>query len=308
MLTKCLQSLAAQRTKAGEVIVAWQGDDSETRDTVSRMRECVGFDLRAVHCPAPGIVPAENAALDASTGEIILLIDDDAIAPVDWIERHLAYYDDPHVGAVGGPYDNFLLDGTAYPKRAVEPVGELKWYGKSSGNMHDHSPQWQNRAPREIAHLVGNNMSLRRTAFDRMEDGLRPYWQNFEMEVCLQVKARGYKVLFDFQNKVQHYPTGLAYSPGRDGDLQVKIYNGAYNYAFVLGKHTPWHLRAVRLSYLLGVGSVNAPGVIAVLPATSRYGHLGRELSILLKTWQSHIAGWRAGSKKRMSTPNLSRN
>jgi len=308
MLTKCLQSLAAQRTKAGEVIVAWQGDDSETRDTVSRMRECVGFDLRAVHCPAPGIVPAENAALDASTGEIILLIDDDAIAPVDWIERHLSYYDNPRVGAVGGPYDNFLLDGTAYPKRAVEPVGELKWYGKSSGNMHDHSPQWQNRAPREIAHLVGNNMSLRRTAFDRMEDGLRPYWQNFEMEVCLQVKARGYKVLFDFQNKVQHYPTGLAYSPGRDGDLQVKIYNGAYNYAFVLGKHSPWHLRAVRLGYLLGVGSVNAPGVIAVLPATSRYGHLGRELSILLKTWQSHIAGWRAGSKKRMSTPNLSRN
>ena len=308
MLTKCLQSLAAQSTKPDEVIVAWQGDDSETRDVASRMRECVGFDLRAVHCPAPGIVPAENAALDASTGEIILLIDDDAIAPVDWIEKHLAHYDDPRVGAVGGPYDNFLLDGTAYPKRAVEPVGELKWYGKSSGNMHDHSPQWQSRAPREIAHLVGNNMSLRRTAFGRMEDGLRPYWQTFEMEVCLQVKARGYKVLFDFQNKVQHYPTGLAYSPGRDGDLQVKIYNGAYNYAFVLGKHTPWHLRAVRLGYLLGVGSVNAPGVIAVLPATSRYGHLGRELSILLKTWQSHIAGWRAGSKKRMSTPNLSRN
>jgi glycosyltransferase involved in cell wall biosynthesis len=308
MLTKCLQSLAAQSTKPGEVIVAWQGDDSPTRDTVSRMHDCVGFDLRAVHCPAPGIVPAENAALDASTGEIVLLIDDDAIAPVDWIERHLSYYDDPRVGAVGGPYDNFLLDGTAYPKRAVEPVGVLKWYGKSSGNMHDHSPQWQNRAPREIAHLVGNNMSLRRAAFDRMEDGLRPYWQTFEMEVCLQVKARGYKVLFDFQNKVQHYPTGLAYSPGRDGDLQIKIYNGAYNYAFVLGKHSPWHLRAVRLAYLLGVGSVNAPGVIAVLPATSRYGHLGRELSILLKTWQSHIAGWRAGSKKRLSTPNLSRN
>ncbi len=122
------------------------------------------------------------------------------------------------------------------------------------------------------------------------------------MEVCLQVKARGYKVLFDFQNKVQHYPTGLAYSPGRDGDLQVKIYNGAYNYAFVLGKHTPWHLRAVRLGYLLASDLSTLPEYCSVAGDFALRAP-GRELSNLLKTWQSHIAGWRAGSKRRASTP-----
>ena len=298
-LTTCLKSLAIQTTRPDEVIVAWQGEDSETSRTVSRMRECVPFDLRLVHCPEPGIVPAENAALDASAGEIILLIDDDAIAPTDWIARHLAHYDDPEVGAVGGPYDNFGQDGVAFPKREVEPIGTLSWYGRPTGNMYDHVPGWESRAPEEIVHVVGNNMSVRRIAFGRMEEGLRPYWQAFEMDVCLQVKARGYKVLFDFQNKVQHHPTSAAYSPGRSGDLQVKIYNGAYNHAFVLGKHSPWHLRPIRLGYLLGVGSVSTPGLVAVLPAVSRYGNLRRELMILLKTWQSHISGWRAGSRRR---------
>lgn len=306
-LANCLESLALQTAKPDEVIVAWQGEDSDTFQTVSRLRECASFDLRIVHCPVPGIVPAENTALDASTGEIILFIDDDAIAPAQWIARHLVHYDDPQVGAVGGPYDNFDHNGIAFPKRELEPVGWLTWYGKAIGNTYDHTPAWKSRAPREIVHVTGNNMSVRRIAFDRLEEGLRPYWQLFEMDVCLQVKAHGYKVLFDFQNKVQHYPTSTAYSPGRSGDLQVKIYNGAYNHAFVLGKHSPWYLRPIRLGYLLGVGSVSAPGIMAVLPAASRYGNLRRELMILPKTWQSHISGWRAGSARRTTTPKRSR-
>jgi glycosyltransferase involved in cell wall biosynthesis len=305
-LTNCLKSLASQSTRPDEVIVAWQGEDSETFRTVSRMRECVPFDLRPVHCPEPGIVPAENAALDASAGDIILLIDDDAIAPADWIARHVAHYDDPRVGAVGGPYDNFGQDGIAFPKRDIEPIGRLTWYGRPTGNMYDHVPLWQSRAPREIVHVVGNNMSVRRIAFDRMEEGLRPYWQAFEMEVCLQVKAHGYKVLFDFQNKIQHYPTSAAYSPGRSGDLQVKVYNAAYNHAFVLAKHSPSYLRPIRLGYLLGVGSVSAPGIVAVLPAISRHGNWRRELTIMFKTWDSHISGWRAGSKRRTTVSKRS--
>lgn len=298
-LTTCLQSLAAQTTKPDEVIVAWQGDDTETLRIGSSMRERMPFSLRFAHCQSAGIVPAENAALEASSGEIILLIDDDAIAPPRWIARHLVHYEDPKVGAVGGPYENFDADGVAFPKRENEPLGKLAWYGKAVGNMYDHVTSWEKRTPAEVDHLVGNNMSVRRAAFQRMEPGLRPYWQAFEMELCLQVKGRGYKVLFDFQNKVRHYPTSGAYSPGRSGDLQIKIYNGAYNHAFVLGKHSPWYLRPIRLAYLLLVGSVGAPGIVALVPAASRFGHPERELKILFKTWKSNVSGWRAGSRRR---------
>jgi GT2 family glycosyltransferase len=297
-LTTCLQSLAVQTVKPNEVIVAWQGDDSETLDTISRMRSLCALNIRDVHCPVPGIVPAENAALNASSGEIILLIDDDAVAPAEWIARHLRHYSDPRTGAVGGPYDNFDRDGRPFPKRASEPIGRLSWYGKPFGNMYDQETGWQSRTPREIDHVVGNNMSVRRAAFERMEEGLKPYWQAFEMDLCLQVKAHGYKVLFDFENRIQHYPTNTVYMAGRDGDLQVKVYNAAYNHAFVLGKHSPKHLRYSRLLYLLLVGSIRAPGAITFLPAIAKYGHPRRELRIFLNTWQSRVSGWRAGSAK----------
>jgi glycosyltransferase involved in cell wall biosynthesis len=83
-LRTCLRSLATQTLAPGEVIVAWQGDDTPTRDLAESCISEVGYTLRVLHAPQ-GIVPAENHALANATGEIILLIDDDAIAPPDWL-------------------------------------------------------------------------------------------------------------------------------------------------------------------------------------------------------------------------------
>jgi len=222
-----------------------------------------------------------------------------AVAPPDWLDRHLAHYADPTVGAVGGPASSFYQDGTPFPTRAVEPTGRMTWFGKAHGNMYDHVPEWRDRPPQDVDHLVGYNMSLRRTAFDRFEAGLRPYWQFFEGEACFQVKARGFRVVFDFANVVEHRPTNTAYMPSRDGDLQVKVYNGAFNRAFVLAKHSPAALRPWRLLYVLGVGTVNTPGLLAFCVALRRYGHPRRELRILGRTLGHHIAGWRAGARAR---------
>jgi hypothetical protein len=144
-------------------------------------------------------------------------------------------------------------------------------------------------------------MSLRRTAFDQFEDNLKPYWQFFELEACLQVKARGRRVLVDFGNVVQHHPTNSAYTGGRDGDLRVKVYNAAYNHSFILAKHSALLLRPFRLLYLLLVGSVGSPGVAAYFVAVRRHGHPIREAAILGRTWQHVVAGWRAGTRHRRS-------
>ena len=72
------------------------------------------------------------------------------------------------------------------------------------------------RKPEAVDHLVGYNMSLRRAAFDRFEEALRPYWQMFELDACLQVRRRGFRVMFDFGNVVEHHPTNTAYVGGRD--------------------------------------------------------------------------------------------
>lgn len=296
-LVRCLQGLAAQTRPPEDVCVVWQGDDTATRDSALSMAGEFGTRLHVVHCPEVGIVPAENTALAHATGDIILLIDDDAVAPPTWLARCLAYYADPSVGAVGGPADNFTADGTPFPRRSNEPIGQMHWSGRLSGNMFDHVEAWRTRTAIDVDHLIGGNLSLRRSAFDRFETGLKPYWQFFELEVCLQVKSRGFRVVFDFDIVVQHFPTNPVFVAGRDGDLTVKIYNPAYNQAFILGRYTTGLRRLASLAYLFGVGTSGGPGLIGSIYCMAKYGHMTRELKILRQTLANRVAGWKAGSE-----------
>ena len=296
-LVACLTALAKQTVLPGEVLVVWQGDDLQTKDVTVRMAEQLPYRLVVLHSPDPGIVPAENLALESATGDVIYLTDDDVIPPPGWLERFLRFYADPSVGAVGGPADNYFQGSSLFERRKVEPVGRLTWFGRVYGNMYSQAVEWRDRPPTVVDHLVGYNMSLRRSAFDRFVAGLRRYWQLFELDACLQVRARGYRILFDYGNVVDHYPTNTAFSGGRDGDLHVKVYNPAYNHAYIFARHTRGLLRAVRLSYLLLIGSVSTPGLIAAILAWRRYGHFHREIRILLRTWAAVVSGWRAGSR-----------
>ena len=296
ILAVCLEHLAA-RASPGEVIVVWQADDLATRDEAEHFRDALPCPLRVVHSPEAGVVAAENAALDAASGEVVLLLDDDSVAPPDWVGRHLAHYADPTVGAVGGPADNFW-QGAYLADRTAEPVGTIAWYGRRHGNMYDHPPDWRHgprgrRSPRRLQH----EPPPRRV--DRFESALKPYWQSFEMDACLQVKARGYRVVFDFANVVEHRPNNTAYDGKREGDLAIKVDNAAYNAAFVLAKHTPPGLRPWRLLYLLGVGSTATPGLVAYPMAVRRFGGPLRELGVLGRAMKNHLAGWRAGSARR---------
>lgn len=299
-LARCLGSLSGLETKPDEVIVVWQGDDVGTRDRAESLRDGLGCPLSLVHSPEPGVVAAENAGRDAAVGEILILIDDDATAPPDWVARHVSHYRDPKVGAVGGPAVNHDVEtGEPFKPWPREPIGKLTTLGKFIGHMHDQDPAWRDREPIEVDHLVGYNMSLRKVAIDRFESGLRRYWQMFEADACLQASAKGYKVLFDFANVVNHYPTNSTYDGKRDGDLSVKVYNGAYNHAYLMAKHSPFGLRLPRLLNMLLVGSTSMPGLLGSLVCMKRYGNPLRELKILANTWKARFEGWSDGRKAR---------
>jgi len=297
MLDRCLRSLVAQGRPPDEVIVVWQGDDSATREATRSFAGATPFELKVLHLPKPGIVPAENLALSVAIGEVIFLIDDDAVAPPNWIERHLAHYADPRVGAVGGPANNHRLDGTPFPKRGLDVIGRVRWYGKCDGNMYDHPDHWKSRQVREVDHLVGYNLSFRRSALERFDDRLRPYWQRFELDACLQIKARGFRVLFDFGNRVDHYPTNIAFDGRRDSQLDLRNYNPAYNEAYVLSKHSRGYLRPIRLGYLLALGNISSPGVVGFAVAVARFRKPRREAIIFVRCMFAKVQGWSAGRR-----------
>lgn len=301
-LMACLRSLAAQTHPPDEVAVVWQGQDEATRDAARESASWFGSHtcLMILHHPTPGIVPAENRALEATQGDLVLLIDDDAVAPVDWIARHLERHRDPQIGAVGGPARNHFPDGTPYPIREHEPIGHLGHRGRVIGNMYDHPDTWRDRTPRPVDHLVGYNLSLKRAAFDRFEECLKPYWQLFELEVCLQVRARGFQVVFDFGNVVQHHPTNATYAPGRAGDLNVKVINPAYNLAFILAKHTRRPLQLIQRGlWTFSVGTSAEPGPLALPWSIQRYGRPWIEMGLAIQVARARWEGWRAGRAAR---------
>jgi glycosyltransferase involved in cell wall biosynthesis len=291
ILRRCLARLAEQTRPPDEIIVVWQSDDSATRDAATSAAlelPALSPRLRVVRSALRGVVPAENTALDAASGEIILLIDDDALAPPEWVQRHLAFYDDPRIGAVGGPADNVHPTGEPFPRRDRWPGGRLRWYGRLTGNMYDQPVAWRTRPAEALDHLVGYNMSLRRAAFGRFEEALRPYWQMFELDACMEVRRRGFRVMFDFGNVVEHHPTNTAYVGGRDGDLEVSIYNAAYNHSYILAKRQPGVARALaQRAYTYGVGTTGVPGLLGAIKGVIRFGRPAREWAILLNTWKA---------------------
>jgi GT2 family glycosyltransferase len=301
-LAACLRSLAAQCLLPKEVIVVWQADDAATRESVERMQADLPYVLKLLHSDVIGIVPAENLALDHASGAWIALIDDDAAAPTDWLERMSPLLDDPSVGAVGGPITNYAPAGNRFPTRDVEPAARWPWYGLPVGNMTDHPDEWRSRGRVMADHLAGSNMALRRSAFGRFEERLRPYWQSFELEVCRQVASRGYKIIFDYANIVNHLPLNTVYAGGRDSDLDIKIFNSAFNLGFVNAKHSPIPLLPIRLLIQLLVGRTATPGVLAMIVAIARYGHPLREFRILAQVWRSTISGWVVGLHRRIRT------
>jgi hypothetical protein len=300
-LRACLAALGSQTVAPAEVVVVWQADDTPSRDAALAAVAGLPLPVRLVHSEEQGIVPAENAGLAAARGDVVLLTDDDAVPPPEWVARHLRHYARPDVGAVGGPVMNRRPDGRPFPERRQEPVGRLTWFGRAIGNLHDHPAAWSGRAPADVDHLTGPNLSFRRGLLPAFERHLKPYWQTFELDACLQIRSTGHRVVLDFANPVVHVPSAPTFLEGRDGDLALKVFNAAHNLALVLAKHSGAPLAPWRLLYLLLVGSTAVPGLLGAVRAARRFGRPAREAAILAGTWRAHLAGWRAGRRCRLA-------
>ena len=78
-LSKCLASLAAQRSAPGEVVIVDNSEDGNARDI------CRQFpDFRYVHEPHAGLSRARNTGIQASQFDIVAFTDDDVEAHPGW--------------------------------------------------------------------------------------------------------------------------------------------------------------------------------------------------------------------------------
>jgi GT2 family glycosyltransferase len=104
-LTDCIESLHAQSTAPDELVVVV--DHNEL--LAARLRQLAGqrtWNLRVVESTEPrGLSGARNAGIAATTGELTLFIDDDAVAEPTWLDELVAPFADPTTSAAGGRID-----------------------------------------------------------------------------------------------------------------------------------------------------------------------------------------------------------
>ena len=102
-LARCLAALQRQSRAPDEVVVVARADDDATHMCLRDPAVPGKLPLSVALVDVPGQVAALNRGLDAATGDIIAITDDDAAPHADWVGRIAgAFENDARLGALGG--------------------------------------------------------------------------------------------------------------------------------------------------------------------------------------------------------------
>lgn len=198
-LARCLKALQRLEWPGVEVVVVDASSTDETRDLVEPQGGCMYLSVP----PHLAAIPyQENYGVEAASGDIIAMIDDDAIPEPDWIEQLVRAFEiGPEVGVVGGRG----IDATYWPWDGHSPIGRLLPDGRRTQGFNGNPGQII-----DVDYVVGLNMAFRREVFkevggfDERFEGTAAF---FEPDFCLRVRRRGYKVLFNPCAVVYHLPS-----------------------------------------------------------------------------------------------------
>jgi GT2 family glycosyltransferase len=149
-LEVALRSLAPQvAAHGGELVVVDDGPGAETREAAARC----GAEYLA-NPRTPGLNGARNAGIEATTGELVVLVDDDIEVREGWL--------DALVAAAGRDPDVDVLTG---PIRARFEDHDLRFCGREKPPI-THVDLGD--AELDVDFAWGANLAIRRTTFDRV--------------------------------------------------------------------------------------------------------------------------------------------
>jgi len=178
-LISAAESVRDQTTSVGELLVVIDHNDQ----LLSKAKVAMPWARVIASTGTVGLSGARNTGIAASAGDVILFLDDDAVAEPDWVTNMLLPYDAPHVLGVGG---------------AAHPVWEQsapRWWPAEFGWVVGCSYRGQPVSTAPVRNLMGCNMSLRRTVLEAVggfDDGLGRGADNAlgceETELCIRAR------------------------------------------------------------------------------------------------------------------------
>jgi glycosyltransferase involved in cell wall biosynthesis len=286
-LARCFAALQKQARPVDEVVIVVRDSDYETWQFLTSFDPQL-LPLRATTVSVPGVVAAMNAGLDVAQGDIIAFTDDDAAPHSNWlahIESH--FLADDRIAGVGGR--DWVYHGKRLEDGVCPVVGQVHWFGRIIGNHHIGVG-----APREVDVLKGVNMSFRRAAIQQLHFDRRMLGTgaqvHFEVAFCLSLKRAGWKLIYDPQVGVNHYPAQRFDEDQRHQFNPIAVVNAVHNETLALLEHLPPSQKLVFLFWATFVGTRDAMGFIQWLRFLPSEGLLAGQK--LLASWRGRWQGW----------------
>lgn len=279
-LARCLAALQRQTRAPDEVIVIARSDDDMTHTALRDPAVVPGtLALTVALVDVPGQVAALNRGLDAASGDVLAITDDDAAPHADWVARIAAAFEqDPRLGGLGGRdwvhEKGRVLDGER------QRVGKITAAGMITGNHHLGVGD-----AREVDILKGANMSYRRDAvralrFDVRLRGTGAQVHN-DMAFSLSVKHAGWKLMYDPRVAVDHYPAERFDDDQRFKFNDAAFYNASFNLRLIMCETLTPTGRWAFVAYSTLIGNRADPGFVRALSLACERGGV----ALALRKW-----------------------
>lgn len=226
-LLDAVDSVRRQRRPADEIIVVVDHNPS----LLERVRAHLPDVLALANSGVRGLSGARNSGVAAARGQILVFLDEDAVAEPEWLDALIAPYRSAYVLGVGGAIEPIWLDG--------RPA----WFPAEFGWVVGCSYRGLPETTTPVRNLIGCNMSFRREVFDAVggfRDGIGRVGTQpdgcEETELCIRIS--------------QHSPGDLLYEPRARVRHRVPAQRASWRY-FVARCYAEGHSKA-RVTRLVG--------------------------------------------------------
>lgn len=183
-LERCLCSLKQQSYQNYEIIVVNGPSNDETDSVLDKYP-----DVRVVKQETlNGLSYARNLGINASRGEIVAFIDDDAVADESWLNGLIEGYTDEMVGGVGGPVYDISGNWYQFKNGFISKSGIPSFVNENDLDFNDPDGDYLN-------YIMGTNSSFRRDVLfhvNLFDQEIRYYLD--ETDVCVRVIQAGFKI------------------------------------------------------------------------------------------------------------------
>jgi GT2 family glycosyltransferase/glycosyltransferase involved in cell wall biosynthesis len=195
----CLESLFRNTDYPNyEVIVVDNSSSDDTQSYLVKLSACHENLKIILNETNLGFAKANNQGIRRSSGDYIVLLNNDTIAPRGWLSRLLKHLDDPKVGMVG-PVTNFVGN------EAKLQVGYRTW-----GEMEEFAQNqtWDNHGRIADIHMLAMFcVAMRRDVFEEVGELDEQFGVGMfeDDDYSIRVKQKGYRVICAADAFVHHF-------------------------------------------------------------------------------------------------------